>query len=62
MNSKDFIIGKLKLIQKKHPSYFKEHNVSILDCVVIKGTDAAFITITNSGLPFDIKWMIVTLN
>ncbi|MBD1391879.1 hypothetical protein [Mucilaginibacter glaciei] len=61
MSSRIRAVYILKTIESSHPTYFKNSKTSIFDCVEISEEEPVVITVIDEKMPFDIKWMIVTL-
>lgn len=56
-----FVMRKLLAIEKRYQIYFTEHNLKILDCVVILGTRLVSVHIVKDDLPYAIRYDIETL-
>jgi len=57
----DYALQVLKLLQKKHRTYFDQNKMSIMDCVEIKRADDVSVKITRKGLPPEIIQDIETI-
>ena len=54
MSNSEFAICYLKAVEKNYKAYFEKSRLSILNCVIIKGTEIISVHI-NQDLPFEIK-------
>jgi len=61
MLSKDFAMAYLRAVEKKNNEYFTSNNLTILECIKIKGIKLISVHITKSDLPEDIKYQIETM-
>jgi len=57
----DYALQVLKLLQKKHRTYFDQQKISIMDCVEIQRGDTVSVKIIRKGLPPEIIQDIETI-
>jgi hypothetical protein len=61
MAKQEFTIAYLQEIEKNHKEYFESKELSIMDCVVVKGDKLVSVHVINKELPFDICDEIETM-
>lgn len=61
MSSHQDAIRYLKAIEEKHKDYFETSKLSVLNCVVLKGTSTITVHVTNNDLPAEIIYDIETM-
>jgi hypothetical protein len=55
MTDYEFAMAYLKAVERKHKIFFASSKLSIINCVVIKGTNLISVHVINPDLPFEIK-------
>lgn len=58
INDREFAAIYLHAIEKKYQEYFTQANLSILNCVAIKGIHKASVHVVNKDLPPQIRYDI----